>query len=142
MIDFSEGLFAFILRVENTAHQNVAFNVVGILLQNFFRQPVCFGDQLRVSLGSGNVVVAELYACVEIVGIEFGGLAQLFKRFLKTLEAFVGAGQSPVGRGQLLVDLNGIAKLKRSFLKLFIFQVNFALFDVGDLWLFRDWCSR
>ncbi len=39
-------------------------------------------------------------------------------------------------RGQLLVDLDRIAKLERGFLKLFVFQVNFALFNVGYLGFF------
>ena len=84
-----------------------------------------------MSLGGGDVVVAEFHARVEVVFVELRGLAQLFKGFLKTLESFVSAGQTPVSRSKLLVNLDRVAKLERSFLKLFFLQENFALFDVG-----------
>jgi hypothetical protein len=37
---------------------------------------------------------------------------------------------------QLFINLHSTAKFKRRFLKLFILQVNFTLFDVSDLCFF------
>src|SRR5882672_4474979 len=84
-----------------------------------------------MTLGGGDVVVAKLHARVEVVFVEFSSLAQLFKSFLKTLQSFVSARQAPVGRSQLLVDLDCITKLERRFLKLLVFQISFAFFDVS-----------
>ena len=44
MIDFSERLLSFVSRIENAAHQYVAFDVIGILLQNFLRQSLSFSN--------------------------------------------------------------------------------------------------
>src|SRR6266545_5258290 len=84
-----------------------------------------------MSFGSRDVIVAKLHARVQVVFIKFGGLPQLFKGFLKTLESFVGTGQTPVSRRKSLVDLDGVAKLERGLLKLFVLQVDFTLCDVG-----------
>ena len=42
-----------------------------------------------MSFGGGDIVVAELHTRIEIVGVEFGCLAQFFEGFLKTLESVV-----------------------------------------------------
>ena len=96
----------------------------------------------RVPLGGSDVVVAKLDARVEIVFVEFGSLAQLFKCFLKTLQPFVSARQAPVSRGELLVDLDSVAKLERRFLKLLVSSGKPRPFRRGLFLLFQDWCSR
>ena len=78
----------------------------------------------------------EFHTSIKIVSIELRSLAQLFKCFRKALQAFERARQAPVGRRKALVDLKCIAKLKRRFLILFVFQVNFAFFHVGDFCFF------
>ena len=44
VIDFGECLIAFVPGIENAAHQNVAFDVIGILLQDLLRQSLGFSD--------------------------------------------------------------------------------------------------
>src|SRR3977135_3192682 len=100
MMDLAERLLAFITRIENAAHQNVAFHMIGILLQDFLRHPLRFSDQLRLPLGAGDVVVAKLYACIKIFTVELSSLAQLSEGFLKTLESLVSTRQTPVSRSK------------------------------------------
>src|SRR6185503_10575641 len=102
----------------------------GILVENFLRQPFRFSDDVGAIAAAGEIVVTELEACFEIVFVESYGLAQLIDHFRKTLETFKRAREAPVGRGELVVDLNRIAKLERRFLKLRVFQVSITLRDV------------
>ena len=100
----------------------MTFDVVGIFLQYLFRETFGFRHRRRGLLAAHQVVIAELHPYVEIVGVQLRSLLHLFERFLVTLEAFVGVRQSPMGIGELLVDLQSAAKLERCFLKLFVFQ--------------------
>ena len=67
------------------------------------------------------IVVAEFDAGVLIVLVEIERLAQFLDHLRKTLETFVSLRQAPMSRGHVAVDLNSVAKLEGSFLKLLLF---------------------
>ena len=108
----------------------MTFDVVGIFLQYLFRETFGFRHRRRGLLAAHQVVIAELHPYVEIVGVQLRSLLHLFERFLVTLEAFVGVGQSPMRVGELLVNLQSTAKLERRFLKLFVFQQRLSASNV------------
>ena len=114
----SKALSFWLLREEHAAHQNMTFDVVRIFCENFLGESFGFRNDVGATAAAGEIVVAELDARFEIVLIESYGLAQLIDHFRKALETFKRARQTPVGRGEFVVDLNRIAKLKRGFLKL------------------------
>ena len=130
VIQFRKGFLFFVLRKQDAAHQDVTFDVVLILLQDFFGETLSFRDCCGRFLAAHQIVVAELHAHVEIVRVEFHDRAHLFEGFLIALQTFVRLRQSPMCIGELLVDLQRTAKLERGLLKLFVFQQGFATSDV------------
>ena len=112
-----------VLSEQHATHKNVAFDVIGILLQHFFGQPLRFTQRRRGLLTTTRkVVTAQLDTSVQVVRIELGRLPHFVEGFLITLQAFVRLGQSPVRAGQTFVELQRVAKLDRGFLELFLFK--------------------
>ena len=136
-VEFVKGFLLVILRKQDAPHQDAAFDVIGIFLENFFRQPLGFGHGGGRLLGANQIVVAQLHAHVEIVLVQIENLLHLIERFLITLEAFESLSQSPVGVGELVVDLQRGAKFKRRFLKLFVLEQSLTARDVLRFGLFR-----
>ena len=99
------------LRKQDAAHQDVAFDVIRIFLQYFFRKSLGLADSRRRLLAAHQVIVSEPHANFEVVRIQIDDLLHLIECLLIPLEAFISICQSPVSVGKSLVDLQGAAKL-------------------------------
>ncbi len=114
----------------------MAFDVVGIGLQNFLRELLGFTDDVGSIAAAYEIVVTELNASFQVCFVDAYGSPQRIQHFRKALETFVSLGQAPLRRSKFVVDLDRVTKFERSFLKLLIFQVSFASRDVVCFGLF------
>src|SRR6185369_13639630 len=85
---------------------------------------------LGTSFTPGHVIIAEFEASLEVALIQRDGLSKFIKHFRKTLQALISLGQPPMRGGQVVIDLNSIAKFQRCLLKLRFLQVSFTALDV------------
>ena len=99
------------LRKQDAAHQDVAFDVIRIFLQYFFRKSLGLADSRRRLLAAHQEVISEAHANFQVVWIEIDDLLHLIECLLISLKAFVSVRQSPMRVGELIVDLQGAAKL-------------------------------
>src|SRR5215217_4821706 len=91
LVQLLESLVLLLLGEEYATHQNVAFDVLRIFLENFFGESFRFGNDVRAIAAAGEIVGAESEAGVEIAFVESYSLAQLIEHFRKALEPFIGA---------------------------------------------------
>src|SRR5687767_6813770 len=96
MVQFSKCLVSLILIKEHSAHQNAAFNVVGIFGENFLRESFCCAYGFRASPATEDIDISELDPCLKIIRIERRGSLQLGNHLLYTLETFISPCQTPV----------------------------------------------
>src|SRR6185503_5131922 len=84
-IQFGKAFVAVITREINCTEENMTFDVIGILLQNFVRQLFRLSDRLRSPFARSNIDGPQLKARIEVVGIELDSLLQFNKSFLALL---------------------------------------------------------
>ena len=136
MIEFSKSFRLVILGEEDAPHQDVPFDVIGIFLQDLFRQALGLADGRGGLLAAGQEIISQARAYVEVICVQLDSLLHLVEGLLIALESFVSIRQSPMRVGETIVDLQRSAEFKRCFLKLFVFQQCLTAGDVLGLGFF------
>src|SRR5438105_15318852 len=100
MIEFSKSFRLMILGEEDAPHQDVTFDVIGIFLQDLFRQALGLADGRGGLLAAGQEIISQARAYVEVICVQLDSLLHLVEGLLIALESFVSIRQSPMRVGE------------------------------------------